>query len=107
MISYAADGTLLPLARTDRDWALFYMFAVTRLNADPIGFDTYIDWIRGRPFDSPDEWLGMEGDRFRARYQWKNPSNKFVEEWHRFKTANEKTSLEKVNEMMALFVHDL
>jgi hypothetical protein len=107
MINLEADGiTFCPITENDRDWALFYIFGLTFLHAEPIGFERHLDWIRGRPFDSPDEWLGLEGDRFRGRYKWKNPSPEFKLRWNEFKKYYERTPLKNIDEMLALIVND-
>lgn len=105
MIEFEKDGfTLKPLGKESREWALFYMFAVTFLNADPIGFEEHIDWIRQRPFESPDEWLGPEGRRFRARYGLRNSSTEFLEGWRNFKRANRQKSIREINLMLDIFI---
>lgn len=110
MITYnQKTGALAPIKTVDRDWALFYLFGLVELGADPVGFDSHIDWVRGRPFESPDEWLGPEGDRFRARWGnvRKNPSAEFVHRWRTFRTAHERTPLKEINRLLALFLHDV
>jgi hypothetical protein len=106
MISYETDGSPTPLIEDDREWALFLLFGVAELDADLIGFEQHVDWIRGRPFDSPDEWLGEEGNRFRARYRWENPGSEFIRRWHDCKRVNKDISLCELRDRIEFILDD-
>jgi hypothetical protein len=106
MITFENDGSITPIAESDRDWALFFLFGVTVLHADPISFEQHIDWIRGHAVQSPDDWLGDEGERFRARFKWRNPSNEFICRWRDCLRINKDLSLAELRERIELIVMD-
>jgi hypothetical protein len=98
MIFYEDDRvTIQPIDGSDCEWGLFFLFGVIVLLADPVWWDSHVDWIRRRPFESPDEYLGPEGIAFRKRQQMDEPSAKFKSRWtdfsrkHRLATADQIT----------------
>jgi hypothetical protein len=108
MIIFEEDGrTPCPIEPADRDWVLFFVFALGELCDDDTDlgevaerFDSHIDWVCAR-FASPDAWLGAAGDRYRQDCgAWNNPSPVFVRRWQRFAAKHADTSLAAIGDMV-------
>jgi hypothetical protein len=63
-------------------WNAFNDFLIARCGWSPEAAGQHIEWLLGG-FRTPDEWLGEEGRKYRARYGWRDPSAQFVEGWRR------------------------
>jgi hypothetical protein len=120
MISFADDGkTLNPIAPHERDWALFLIFALAHDAATDMmpgmsyaeraeWWDSHIDWLRRAHVHSPDAWLSGAGGHYRAaaRHDWRNPRPAMVTQWRRFKAAHANDSLDEIDRLLAVFLHD-
>jgi hypothetical protein len=106
MIYYKKDGSLASIKKQDREWVLFCIFGLEELKPNAEGWCHHCEWVRRRPFETPDEWLGSEGNRYRQRYNWHNPSHEFCQKWENFKQANAKTSLREIQDMAYIVFED-
>jgi hypothetical protein len=66
-----------------REWHLF-MLLVARDGGEPQGVARHIEWILQRPFQNVAEWLGDEGDNFRALYRMRAVPADFKQRWFTF-----------------------
>jgi hypothetical protein len=117
MISYAEDcQTINPIEPEQREWALFFIFGLVEHeedfeDADDRGsflewWDQHLDWIMARA-ESPDAWLGAEGDDYRANYDgWNNPGREFVQRWHRFQAAHAADTLAEIDRLLGTLLFD-
>ena len=83
-----------------RDWHLFALFLVRSRKWRAGAAAQHIEWVLQRPFQNVAEWLGSEGDAFRARC-WMPPIQRAgVDAWHAFAAAHtEKTTEEMLTEL--------
>ncbi len=65
-----------------RQWLLFGLFGIPW---------QHIEWLRQRPFATPDEWLGEEGAKFRRTWGMREPSGESKAVWTVFQTTHHKT----------------
>jgi ParB-like chromosome segregation protein Spo0J len=92
--SSASTAKLLPYPApniTDdeaRLWGRFAQFLVDKYGWDADSAGSHVDWILRRDFKTPDEWLGPEGARFRARQEMREPHPDVTEAWAAFKSPN-------------------
>jgi len=83
----------------DRDWLLFLWFGVEFLNPEPELWENHVHWLAAR-FDTPTDWLGDHGCRFRGGLNWKNPSAEFLKAWAHFQV---RYSILTLDDMEALY----
>jgi ParB-like chromosome segregation protein Spo0J len=75
-----------------RQWEQFADFLVAQRHESPDTVVDHIEWLWRHDFKTPDEWLGEEGERYRAavtkrlgsRHSWTMPEN-VLKAWNRFK----------------------
>ncbi len=86
-----------------RAWLLFMFFAVDFLKADRDSFGQHIEWVLGKDFKTPAEWLGEEGVKWRRHIGQRRPefSKKFLRAWDAFLAGHDGQSLADVEAMMA------
>lgn len=72
-----------------RAWLLFCLLGI---------HPEHMDWCVRIGWKSPDEWLGPEGDEYRARFRWKNPSEEFKRRWAAFRDEHKDLSTEEIVE---------
>ena len=75
------------------EWLAFIMFlscdtAANRGGWDPDNAAQHVEYLLQRPFQNVDEWLGPEGDEWRARCVGRNPTEQFKTEWAAFRDAH-------------------
>jgi len=113
MSTFAANfRALIPIEPDEREWALFFIFGLVdryRAEGDWAAFvewwDENVDWF-SRLFASPEARLGPEGDSLREALGGKNPSTEFVR-WRRFAAAHASDSLDEIDRLLGIFLHDV
>jgi ParB-like chromosome segregation protein Spo0J len=68
----------------EKAWDRYDEYLQARLGVPPEDVSDHLNWVVGhKGFRSPDEWLGEEGRRFRAREGTPEPSADFLAGWKR------------------------
>jgi hypothetical protein len=71
-----------PNVERDRAWRQFIAH-LTKWGMDAEHASNHVDWlVFHQGWEKPDEWLGEEGNRWRAMCGMRNPSPEFVAEWN-------------------------
>jgi hypothetical protein len=76
-----------------REWRLFVLWLARRQRA-PGDASDHVEWLLQRPFQNVAEWMGEEGEKFRARHGMDQPSEAVKTDWSMF--AAERASLSEV-----------
>jgi len=79
-----------------KEWDTFYLFIVEKCHQNHVG--EHIEWLRDKSFQTPTEWLGEEGARWRKVWMMKEPSVKFQKEWALFWQEKKEQSWEAIGE---------
>jgi len=98
-IPVIVDHNYNPLAgRSDeekREWYLFMLF-IARLWRNPRSASGHVEWVLQRPFQNVAEWLGSEGDKFRARCGMRLIPDAIKKDWSTFATERKSLSVADV-----------
>jgi hypothetical protein len=76
-----------------RQWHLFMLFLVRRLNYHALGASHHVEWVLQRSFQNVDEWLGEEGDKFCKIWGMRPVSPQLKEQWAAFATEHASRAL--------------
>jgi len=68
-----------------REWERFADFLAGGCAKENDGVLDHIEWIWGKDFKTPDEWLGEEGEKFRAKWRMHQMPAAIRESWESFK----------------------
>ena len=55
-------------AKQRREWDLFILFMVRYIRWPAYGADEHVCWLKRRGYQTPSEWMGEEGDKYRKKY---------------------------------------
>ena len=66
-----------------REWLLFVLW-LTRFEGNADGAWRHVEWLLQRPFQNVAEWLGEEGEKCRARWGMRQPSEAIKTKWSGF-----------------------
>ena len=83
----------------EREWHLFMLFGVQKCHFELEGWARHIEWLLQKQFQTPTEWLGEEGAKWRKRCGMREMPPKTVKGWasflakHRDKPLSEITTL--------------
>ena len=78
-----------------RVWSLFVLRTASRQHASVDGAKDHVEWLLRRPFQNVAEWMGEEGEKFRARHGMGQPSEALKTNWSMF--AAERDSLSEAD----------
>jgi hypothetical protein len=70
-------------------WQTFRLFLAERVGFDASDAEQHIHWILRHDFKTPCEYMGEEGDKYRASIRMKPMPARTVQAWQEFKAANE------------------
>ena len=66
-----------------RAWHIWVLLLLRSGGYEMDGAWLHTEWILGREFKNPDEWLGEEGIKWRARWGMRQLSKEFVRAWEK------------------------
>lgn len=75
------------MTRVRFGWLAFRAYLVEQCRFTAEGAVGHSEWVRGRPFTSPDEWMGPEGDHFRKKWMMP-PLHDAAAGWEKFKAEH-------------------
>jgi hypothetical protein len=116
-IDYEWSPAVLPDKRRSYEWHVFilYMLHCWKPEYDHANarqswaewVDQHVSWIMGRPFETPDEWLGAQGTVFRHAHWMKEPSAEFIALWPKFYLVHANHSFGELLALMDDEVNDV
>ena len=65
-----------------REWKLYALFNGPRMGGENAG--NHVEWLCQRPFQNVSEWLGPEGDKFRAIWRMHPIPDQYRAAWTKF-----------------------
>ena len=77
------------------EYAVFQKFLFER-GYNPDGLEDHVHWILRHDFETPSEWLGEEGAKYRRRWGMKEPTKKIKKAWTRFLKKHRDISIEDI-----------
>ena len=95
-----------PFADIDDDgkraWHLFILWLAQQCGFEPIAASDHVDWLLRKEFQTPAEWLGEEGERWRVQIgmQPKFPE-KTLRAWEAFSAEHGDKLLSDIEAMLA------
>jgi hypothetical protein len=75
-------------AEQRREWDLFILFMVRHIRWPAYAADDHVCWLKRYDFNTPSEWMGAEGDKWRSKFSvskggWvPEPSDTAKREWN-------------------------
>jgi hypothetical protein len=87
------------------EWHLFIGFLSFdeergQAGGEPAHVTNHVEWILQRPFHNVAQWLGDEGEKFRAQWGMHEPSDEFKSNWAAFLAERRTLTLAEVQETL-------
>lgn len=79
------------------EWSLFTLFLMKRCGWHGDNATHHCEWLKRTGWDSPSQWFGEEGDRYRTFQKMPILRVKTKKSWHTFLTANIDRSHDDIN----------
>lgn len=83
-----------------REWHIFMLFLVQRCRFFPDGAGIHVEWLLGKDFKTPSEWMGEEGAKFRRSYGGRDLSKAIMKGWEKCLAGHNNKSLSAIQELL-------
>jgi hypothetical protein len=89
-----------------REWRLFVLMLARRGRRGPAGVWHEVEWLLQRPFQNVAEWLGEEGETFRAQWRMRQVPEALKTEWSSFAAERGVMTETEIEAELAALAHN-